>query len=226
MGSFAYYAGILHEMGHALGLKHGHLAQEVRDVNLNILYTNPTLPAAHDGLEYSVMTYRAYPGAPLTLKLPDEGPSTLMQNDIFALQWMYGANYEHNSGNTTYRWNSATGEMSVNGVRMGVPFHNKILMTVWDGGGIDTYDFSNFATPVTVDLRPGGWSTPSRAMLVDLDWTCQCHASRPRLHRQRPGVQGRLPRLHRERARRFRQRRPDRKRACQRTCAATAAATC
>ena len=169
MGSFAYYAGILHEMGHALGLKHGHLAQEVRDVNLNILYTNPTLPAAHDGLEYSVMTYRPYPGAPLSIKLPDEGPSTLMQNDIFALQWLYGANYGHNFGNTTYQWNSATGEMSVNGVRMGVPFHNKILMTVWDGGGIDTYDFSNFATAVRVDLRPGGWSTPSQAMLVDLD---------------------------------------------------------
>ena len=105
----------------------------------------------------------------MTLLLPDEGPSTLMQDDIYALQWMYGANYDHNSGNTTYRWNSATGEMSVNGVGMGVPFHNKILMTVWDGGGIDTYDFSNFATPVTVDLRPGGWSTPSRAKLADLD---------------------------------------------------------
>jgi serralysin len=169
-GSFAYACGILHEMGHALGLKHGQDSQPVHAADGTVLYTNPALPAAHDGIEYSVMTYRAYPGAPLTLSLPDEGPSTLMQDDIYALQWMYGANYEHNSGNTAYSWNNVTGEMSIDGAGQGAAFRNKILMTVWDGGGVDTYDFSNFATPVTADLRPGGWSTPSRAMLADLDW--------------------------------------------------------
>jgi len=170
IGSFAYACGILHEMGHALGLKHGHDQQPVYDANGFLIRTNPALPAAHDGLEYSVMTYRPYPGAPLTLSMPDEAPSTLMQDDIYALQWMYGANYNHNAGNTTYSWNNFTGEMAIDGAGQGVPFHNKILMTVWDGGGIDTYDFSNFATPVTVDLQPGGWSTPSPAMLADLDW--------------------------------------------------------
>jgi serralysin len=45
MGSFAYACGILHEMGHALGLKHGHAAQEVQGPNGNIIYTNPALPA-------------------------------------------------------------------------------------------------------------------------------------------------------------------------------------
>jgi serralysin len=171
MGNFEYYAGVLHEMGHALGLRHGHdSAHPVRDSSGNLLYTGPALPAAHDGLEYSVMTYRSYPGASPELGLPDEGPSTLMQNDILALQWMYGANYSCNSNNTTYRWNNLTGEMSTNGVREGVPYHHKVLMTIWDGGGVDTYDFSNFATPATIDLRPGGWSTPSRAMLIDLDY--------------------------------------------------------
>src|SRR5262249_4948745 len=55
IGSFAYACGILHEMGHALGLKHGHMTQEVHDANGTVLYTNPALPAGHDGLEYSVM---------------------------------------------------------------------------------------------------------------------------------------------------------------------------
>jgi serralysin len=170
MGSFGYGCGLLHELGHALGLKHGHDTQEVRDVNGNIVRYNPALPAAHDGLEYSVMTYRAYPGAPLDLGAPSETPSTLMQDDIYALQWMYGANYDYNSGNTTYKWDATTGEMSVNGVGNRAPYDSKILMTVWDGGGKDTYDFANFATPVKVDLRPGGWSTPDRAKLADLDW--------------------------------------------------------
>ena len=40
IGSFAYACGILHEMGHALGLKHGHMTQDVRDANGNILHIN------------------------------------------------------------------------------------------------------------------------------------------------------------------------------------------
>lgn len=170
LGSFSYSYGILHEIGHALGLKHGHLKQNVYDASGNLTRTNPMLPAAHNSVEYSVMTYRPYAGASAKLELPAEGPSTLMQDDIYALQWIYGTNYDYNSGDTVYKWNSITGEMAVNGMHMGVPLHHKILMTVWDGGGNDTYDFSNFETPVKVDLSPGGWSTPSHKMLVDLDW--------------------------------------------------------
>jgi serralysin len=33
---------------------------------------------------------------------------------------------------------------------------NRIFLTIWDGGGIDTYDFSNYAVKVTVSLAPGG----------------------------------------------------------------------
>jgi serralysin len=33
-----------------------------------------------------------------------------------------------------------------------------IYRTIWDGGGIDTYDFSNFFTNQSIDLTPGGWS--------------------------------------------------------------------
>jgi serralysin len=31
-------------------------------------------------------------------------------------------------------------------------------MTIWDGGGNDTYDFSNYSVTVRVDLRPGEWT--------------------------------------------------------------------
>jgi Ca2+-binding RTX toxin-like protein len=44
-------------------------------------------------------------------------------------------------------------------------------MTIWDGGGIDTYDFSNYGTNkgCTIDLRPGRWTTISPNQLADLD---------------------------------------------------------
>jgi Ca2+-binding RTX toxin-like protein len=49
--------------------------------------------------------------------------------------------------------------MFVNGIGQGAPAGNRILMTLWDGGGSDTLDLSNYADGVTVDLRPGAFST-------------------------------------------------------------------
>ncbi len=58
--------------------------------------------------------------------------------------------------------------MSINGVGQGAPAGNKIFMTIWDGGGIDTYDFSNYATNLSVNLQPGSWTTASSAQLASL----------------------------------------------------------
>src|SRR5215204_5666006 len=120
------------------------------------------------------MTYRGYVGDPL----PGGGyalertscPQTLMMDDIAALQFMYGANFATNAGNTVYGWSPTTGEEIVNGVGQGRPGGNHIFGTVWDGGGTDTYDFSNYATGLVVDLRPGGWTTTSSAQLSHLDY--------------------------------------------------------
>ena len=43
LGDFAFASGLMHEIGHALGLKHGHLTQDVKDANGVVLYTNPAL---------------------------------------------------------------------------------------------------------------------------------------------------------------------------------------
>ncbi|UWQ19694.1 M10 family metallopeptidase C-terminal domain-containing protein (plasmid) [Jannaschia sp. M317] len=43
-----------------------------------------------------------------------------------------------------------------------------MLLTLWDGGGIDTYDFSNYANDQDIDLRPGAYSTFSTAQLSNL----------------------------------------------------------
>ncbi|MFB2551372.1 M10 family metallopeptidase C-terminal domain-containing protein [Ensifer soli] len=93
-------------------------------------------------------------------------PQSLMQDDIAALQYLYGANFSANGGATTYSWNAATGEMSVNGARQGAPVTNTIYATIWDGGGIDTYDLSTYATNLKIDLAPGAFSTFSDAQIA------------------------------------------------------------
>src|SRR5581483_2258863 len=51
-----------------------------------------------------------------------------------------------------------SGQMFINGVGQGAPSGNIIYRTIWDGGGIDTYDLSNYTTNVSIDLAPGAWS--------------------------------------------------------------------
>ncbi|MPR31657.1 hypothetical protein FS320_44275, partial [Microvirga tunisiensis] len=161
------YQTIRHELGHALGLKHGHERGGPG---------RTAVPADRDSLEFTVMTYRSFEGGPLRWSNEEFGfPQSFMMLDIAALQEMYGANYDYNSGNTTYRWHSVTGEMSINGVPQGRPGGgatradpNNIFLTIWDGGGRDTYDMSNYGNGVSIDLEPGSWSVLSPDQLAFL----------------------------------------------------------
>ncbi|WP_052954484.1 M10 family metallopeptidase [Microvirga vignae] len=160
-------ATIMHELGHTLGLKHGHDPNGVNQT------TPGALPTNEDTWSYSLMTYRSYVGASVDNGVQgptDNGnPTTYMQNDIAALQYMYGANFNTNAGNTTYRWNPTSGEFTVDGVSWGIPESAKIFMTVWDGNGIDTYDLSAYSTNLIINLQPGAFSTFSLAQVTDLD---------------------------------------------------------
>lgn len=166
------YATIFHEFGHALGLQHGHPEGPADSI---------FLPPAEDNWNYSLMTYRSYTGAQTDFvrgNVTSDNPTTYMQDDIAALQYMYGANFSANAGNTVYRWSPKTGQFTINGVSWGTPIGNTIFMTVWDGGGTDTYDLSAYTTGLLVDLRPGAFSTFSKGQLADLDGTA---AYRPAL---------------------------------------------
>ncbi|AWB21855.1 protease [Methylobacterium currus] len=158
VGSYAY-ATVLHEIGHSLGLKHGHEVEGAFNA----------MPLDHDNLAYSVMSYRSYYNASTTTGYTNEQfgyPQSLMMEDIRGIQMLYGANFSTNAGNTVYTWDPLTGEKSINGVKQGKPGANRIFETIWDGGGTDTYDFSNYGTNLKVDLRPGEWTTTAQAQLA------------------------------------------------------------
>jgi len=159
-GDYGWHT-VLHELGHSLGLKHG---QETGGP------ANVALPTAHDSMEFSVMTYRSYVGAPLTGYTNETYgfAQSLMMDDIAAIQAMYGANFTTHAENTTYSFSPTTGEEFINGVGQGAPGANRVFLTIWDGGGNDTYDFSNYTTNETIDLTPGGWSVLSAAQLANL----------------------------------------------------------
>ncbi|MGO4387414.1 M10 family metallopeptidase [Microvirga sp. 2YAF29] len=157
-GTYAFMT-IVHETGHALGLEHPHEGLSI-------------MPWARDSLEYTVMSYRSYAGASVSKGYVNEElsyPQSLMMYDIAAIQHMYGANYATNSGNTTYAWLPATGEMLINGHSQGKPGGNRIFQSVWDGNGVDTYDFSRYATALSIDLNPGAWTKASVAQRANLE---------------------------------------------------------
>lgn len=163
VGTYSW-ATHIHEFGHAMGLSHGHNA------GTDIDGFEFAIPHDRDGMEFSVMTYRSYVGA-LTNGYTNEQygyAQTLMMYDIAAIQHLYGANFNTNSGSTTYTWSTTTGEMFIDGVGQGKPgdgvsaIANRLFLTIWDGGGEDTYDFSNYTENAFIDLSPGGWSLASQ----------------------------------------------------------------
>jgi serralysin len=162
MGNHAYY-NVLHELGHTVGLKHGH---ETGGPG------NTVLPASVDSMEYSVMTYHRYVGGPTVPDAADvqadSWAQSLMMYDIQAIQYMYGADFTTNGGNTVYTFSTTTGEMFLNGVSNGVPTGNRIFLTVWDGGGNDTYNLSNYTSDLQIDLTPGGFSSFHSSQLAQL----------------------------------------------------------
>ena len=134
------FEALVHEIGHALGLKH-----PFEDAI--------TLPANLSNGFYTLMSY-ANPSNNLYVKLVSNAngsnswssfavyPETPMVLDIAAIQYLYGANWGYNADDTTYAFDPK------------VPF----FKTIWDGGGNDSISVANFSRPCLIDLNPGHFS--------------------------------------------------------------------
>jgi serralysin len=135
------YEELLHELGHAIGLKHP--------------FDGPsTLPPALDDVNHSVMSYRPAPHDIFfrTITLPDGHqtsvietvmPDTPMLLDIAAAQYLYGANMSYRTGDDVYAFDP----------------HQPFFRTIWDAGGNDTLSVANFSEGCTLDLRDGHYSS-------------------------------------------------------------------
>jgi len=154
------FATVIHETGHALGLKHGH----------SLDFGQPKIPEQWDSLEYSVMTYHSYAYEDGTGYHNEVYgyPQTYMMADIAALQHMYGANFQVNSGSTTYSWKPGNANTWVNGHLAIDGTGDNIFATIWDGGGHDTYDLHAYRNNLTIDLQPGTYSIFSHSQLANL----------------------------------------------------------
>lgn len=129
VGGYGYIT-LIHEIGHALGLKH--------PGNYNATgggSQGPFLPGSEDNRLFSIMAYSGNDA----LATEPVGPSIY---DVAAIQYLYGVN----------RNTRASGDSYV------LPASGLTFRTIWDGGGIDTIDGSQRTDSVRIDLRSGGAS--------------------------------------------------------------------
>lgn len=90
LGPGSYAAStLLHEIGHALGLKHPFEGAV-------------TLPPDQESYANTLMSYTAWAGTPGSWVSHE--PSTPMPYDVLAIQALYGANRAHRTGDDVYTW--------------------------------------------------------------------------------------------------------------------------
>ena len=130
----AGYTIILHELAHALGLKHPHDDGDSEG--------RPTFGdlgiADMDRMSFTIMSYDIVAPAPG----PRGFAETPMPLDILAIQHIYGANLTYETGDNTYALANAS------------------YRTIWDAGGTDVLTAASWSQPggVLIDLREGEFS--------------------------------------------------------------------
>jgi Peptidase M10 serralysin C terminal len=133
------FLNVLHEIGHALGLKkHPNEAGFSIDIQLS--------------RAVSMMSYADWLGPN---GLQDRKAMTPLLLDILALQTLWGKSESAQTGNTTYSFNPNSTAATTNASETEI--YKTQTRTIWDSDGIDTLDAKAYGKDdaVTLDLRPG-----------------------------------------------------------------------
>lgn len=136
------YVSLIHELGHAVGLKHP-------------FSDTPNLPAAEDNFATTVMTYTFL----------GNSPGTMMGYDLMALQYLYGARSSR-AGNDTYVGTRATIDQYRLGTTLYITPSNTTKQAIWDSGGYNVLDLSELTGSTSgyrIDLKPLGWISTGSA---------------------------------------------------------------
>lgn len=130
---------ILHEIGHALGLKHPFESES---------YNPRVLSPDFDQITMTLMSYTDVSGADDAYLT--NHPESPMPLDVFALQALYGPSRKA-LGNDIYDLS----EGRFDG-----------FFALFDGGGVDTLDMSRLLRGATLNLTPNIWSDVGRQVSV------------------------------------------------------------
>ncbi|MDR2154474.1 MAG: matrixin family metalloprotease [Burkholderiaceae bacterium] len=129
---------VIHEIGHSLGLHHPQGIADHPVSRIDTVMSELPLSRGRE-MQTSYYGYGEWSHPYITSSSQVVVFNYLGILDIAAIQYLYGANYDYNSTDTTYSYDS------------GVGFYD----TIWDAGGIDTIDLSNHRFGSNLNLNEG-----------------------------------------------------------------------
>lgn len=130
-GTYNYMA-MMHEIGHALGLKHP--------------FEGARIPSGFDNRRYTIMSYTD--PDKVWWRNPETGANEYlikspMVYDILAIQKIYGPNMAWHTGDDVYAFSPTAPSFEA----------------IWDAGGTDTFSVAAFSGACTIDLTAGAYSS-------------------------------------------------------------------
>lgn len=153
--SSEYLGNYLHELGHALGLKHP--AEMLTDVDANGDIVN--LPKT-DLKSFVGRTAMGFGNA---------NPVTFLPYDVLALQTTYGVDKETRSTSSRYDVSFSNGSFKFMAEGKTVlKLTDKDSGLIWDAGGVDTLNFQSIARDLVINLNPGKGVILGKEHLLDV----------------------------------------------------------